>query len=77
MEAWIGAWNWQKKTQVILSHLLMLGYDMAHTVDLSSLEPPPSIWSGFSHKLAIFGHLEAWICARNWQKSYIINQWYV
>ena len=27
-----------------------------------------SIWSGFSRKIAIFGALDAWIGAWNWQK---------
>ena len=33
------------------------------------MEPPPSIESVFSHKIAIFGHLEIWIGAWNWQKK--------
>ena len=33
------------------------------------MEPPPSIQSVFSHKIAIFGHLETWIGAWNWQKK--------
>ena len=37
-------------------------------VDWPSLEPPRFIWSGFSQKIAIFGALDAWIGAWNWQK---------
>ena len=37
-------------------------------MDRSSLEPRRSIWPGFSYKVAIFGALEAWIGAWNWQK---------
>ena len=37
-------------------------------VDWPSLEPPRSIWSGFGQKIAIFGALDAWIGAWNWQK---------
>ena len=43
-------------------------------VDQSSMEPPPSIESVFSHKISIFGHLETWIGAWNWQKR-LPHQW--
>merc|ERR1712240_450829 len=48
------------------------GYFLAKSgpfqVDWPSLEPPRFIWSGFSQKIAIFGALDAWIGAWNWQK---------
>ena len=38
LDAWIGAWNWQKWPQAILSH--QLGCDMAHQA--------PSRWTGLA-----------------------------
>ena len=35
---------------------------------MAKKQPPQSIWSGFGQKVAIFGALDVWIGAWNWQK---------
>ena len=76
LDAWIGAWNWQKWPQAILSH--QLGCDMAHQAlsrwtGLAWSHPGP-FGPDLAKKIAIFGALDAWIGAWNWKKR-LPHQW--